>query len=102
MPGEQHHEARATPAVLTLPESATFLSAATSDPDGDVISHWWRVKASPAGAKVVLAKQGSRDTKASGLSVAGRYVFELTVVGRTKFATKEVVAAVQKTGDAAQ
>jgi len=90
------------PVLVTLPESTTCLSAATSDPDGDIISHWWRVKASPAGAKVVLAKQGGRDTKASGLSVAGRYVFELTVVDRTKFTTKEVVVAVQRTGDAAQ
>jgi len=89
------HPVRATPAVLTLPESATFLSAATSDPEGEAISHWWRVKASPAGAKVVLAKQGGRDTQAGGLSVPGRYVFELTVVDRTKFAAKDVVVTVQ-------
>jgi hypothetical protein len=45
----------------------------------------------PVGAKVVLAKPGSRETKAGGLSVAGRYVFELTVVDRTKAVTKDVV-----------
>jgi len=88
------HAARAAPAVLTPPETTAFLSAATSDPDGDVISHWWRVKKSPAGAKVALAKQGGRDTKASGLTLAGSYVFELTVVDRTRFATKDVVVTV--------
>jgi len=88
------HAARAAPAVLTPPESTTFLSAATSDPDGDVISHWWRVKTSPAGAKVVLARPGGRDTRVSGLTVAGTYMFELTAVDRTKFATKDVVVTV--------
>jgi len=92
----------AVPVVLTLPESTAFLSASTSDPDGDVISHWWRVKRSPAGAKVVLAKPGGRDTKVSGLTVAGTYVFELTVVDRTKFATKEVVIVVQARRDGAR
>jgi hypothetical protein len=53
------------------------------------------VKRRPTGAKMVLAKPGGRDTKASGLTVAGRYVFELTAVDRTKFTAKEVVVTVQ-------
>ncbi|MCY2953913.1 MAG: hypothetical protein NTU53_18380 [Planctomycetota bacterium] len=86
---------RAVPASLTLPESTAALSARTSDPDGDTISHWWRVKSCPAGAKVWFDKQGGRNTSVSELTVAGKYVFELTVVDRTRFTTREVVVAVQ-------
>ena len=86
--------ARAEPATPTSPGSTTNLSAMTSDPDGDIISHWWRVRKSPAGAKLAFTKQGGRDTTVSGLSVEGIYVFELTVVDRTMFATREVTVTV--------
>ena len=86
--------AKASPASLTLPASSTVLSAATGDPDGDVITHWWRAASTPAGARPVFAKQGGRETKVTGLSVPGRYVFTLTVVDRTKFARKDVAVSV--------
>ena len=86
--------AKAAPAVLTLPGDSTLLSATTSDPDGDVISHWWRLRSRPPGAKPTLAKQGGRDTKVEGLSVEGIYVFGLTVVDRTKFARQDVIVTV--------
>jgi O-glycosyl hydrolase len=86
--------ANATPAVVTRPDDSTLLSATTSDPDGDVISHWWRVKSRPPGARPVFANQGGRDTKISGLTVEGIYTFELTVVDRTKAARKDVVVNV--------
>ena len=89
---------KATPATLTLPAAATALSATTRDPGGDVISHWWRVTRKPAGSAPVFAKQGGRDTKVSGLSVAGVYVFTLTVVDRTKAARKDVTAVVHPKG----
>jgi len=85
---------QAAPAMLTPPHSITLLSATTSDPEGDVISYWWRVKRSPAGVKLAFTKQGGRETKVSGLTAEGSYVFELTVVDRTKFTTKEVVVTV--------
>jgi len=85
---------QASPANLTLPRSSTILSAATGDPDGDVITHWWRAARKPAGARPAFAKQGGRDTKVTGLRVPGRYVFTLTVVDRTKFARKDVVVVV--------
>ncbi|MGB2823020.1 MAG: hypothetical protein WBF17_18700, partial [Phycisphaerae bacterium] len=72
----------------------TLLSATTRDPDGDCISHWWRVKACPPGARPVFAVQSGRDTKVSGLTVKGAYVFELIVVDRTKSATRKVVVNV--------
>lgn len=86
--------AEATPARLMFPEGTTALSAATSDPDGDVVSHWWRVKSAPAGAEPVFTKQGGRDTMVSGLAAEGAYLFTLTVVDRTQFATKEVTVTV--------
>jgi hypothetical protein len=70
------------------------LSATTSDPDGDVISHWWRVKKRPPGSRVVFEKQGARDTSVTGLTVEGPYVFELTVVDRTRFTRKAVTLTV--------
>ena len=88
---------RASPARLTLPKTSTLLSATTRDPDGDTISHWWRVRRHPGGARPVFASQGRRDTEVSGLSVAGTYVFTLTVVDRTKFARRDVTAVVEPT-----
>ena len=88
----------ATPATLTLPAAATALSATTRDPDGDTISHWWRVARKPAGSAPVFAKQGGRDTKVSGLSAPGVYVFTLTVVDRTRAARKDVTVVVHPKG----
>jgi len=86
---------KASPAKLTLPTATASLSATSRDPDGDVISHWWRVTKKPAGARPVFAKQGRRDTTVSGLSVGGAYVFRLTVVDRTKVARKDVSVVVR-------
>ncbi len=94
--------ASATPAALVLPGSKTTLSATTSDPDGDVISHWWHVKVKPAGATPAFAKQGLASTEVSGLTAPGTYVFTLTVVDLTKHATGEVVVTVSPEGAAAQ
>jgi len=86
--------AKATPAVVTLPDARTLLSATTSDPEGDVVSHWWRVREKPPGASPVFANQGSRETRVSGLTVKGRYTFELTAVDRTKLARREMIVTV--------
>lgn len=86
--------ASAKPARLTLPESATSLLAKTSDPDGDTITHWWSVKESPAGSKPVFQKQGAPNTRVSGLTVPGTYIFTLTAIDRTKFASRDVTVTV--------
>jgi len=70
------------------------LTAATSDPDGDVITHWWSLKRKPAPARPVFANQGAAQTTVSGLTVPGRYVFRLTVVDRTRFTAGEVSVTV--------
>jgi len=92
----------AMPAELVLPASSAAISAVTRDPDDDVISHWWRIKKQPDGSKPVFSKQGARDTTVSGLTVEGIYVFELTVVDRTMFATREVTVTVAPKGPAAR
>ena len=91
-------KASAEPAALTLPRSDVALSAVTSDPGGDVLTHWWRVRRAPAGAKLLFGKQGGRDTVVTGLTVAGRYVFSLTVIDRTKSATRDVTVVVNAEG----
>jgi hypothetical protein len=84
----------ATPAALAPPASEVSLSAKTSDPGGDVLTHWWRVKSAPPGAKIAFSKQGGCDTKVSGLTVAGVYVFSLTAVDRTLATRKDVTVTV--------
>jgi hypothetical protein len=88
--------AQASPASLALPASTATLSAATSDPDGDVITHWWRVKTAAPGAKPAFANQGGQDTKVTGLSIPGTYVFTVTAVDRTEFATRDVSVVVSR------
>ncbi|KPJ63129.1 MAG: hypothetical protein AMS15_01625 [Planctomycetes bacterium DG_23] len=88
----------ATPAQITLPETKTLLSAKTSDPDGDTITHWWSVKESPAGSNPVFDKQGARETSVSGLTVPGDYIFALSAIDRTKSAKKDVAVTVTAGG----
>ena len=88
----------ADPAMATLPDSDVALSATTSDPDGDTVSHWWRVGQKPPGARVAFAKQGGRETGVTGLTVPGVYVFGLTVVDRTKVARRAVTVTVRPEG----
>ena len=94
--------ARASPAILALPDAETSLSVRASDPDGDVVTHWWRVKWRPPGTKPVFSKQGGRDTEVTGLAVAGLYVFSVTVVDRTKHATEDVAVTVNPRGGTAK
>jgi hypothetical protein len=90
--------AAAAPATLTLPAETTRLSATTSDPDGDPLSHWWSVKRKPAGAAPAFSAQGSPNSDVTGLTVPGTYVFTLHAVDRTKAAQREVTVAVLDSG----
>jgi hypothetical protein len=90
--------AAAAPAILTLPVETTGLSATTSDPDGDPLSHWWSVKSKPAGAAPAFSAQGSPNSDATGLTVPGTYVFTLHAVDRTKVAQRDVTVTVKDVG----
>ena len=89
-------DAVATPARLLPPETKATLSAKTSDPDGDVITHWWTVQRAPAGAKPVFEKQGAAATAVSGLTVEGTYVFTLAAIDRAAPARANVTLLVGK------
>jgi hypothetical protein len=67
------------PAVITLPASSTILTALTSDPDLDLLRHWWAVVAAPPGAYPQFDYQCRPVTNVSGLTVPGIYTFELRV-----------------------
>ena len=86
--------ATASPASLTLPSNGTMLSGATSDPEGEPVSHWWTVNSAPAGALPIFASQGSNVTIVSGLILPGTYTFKLTAVDRAGVATRNVSVTV--------
>jgi len=84
----------ASPASITLPVKSTNLSATTSDPDGDTITHWWSVKSAPAAARPVFTSPGSANTVVKALTAPGTYVFTLAVIDRTKVTTRDVTVTV--------
>jgi hypothetical protein len=90
--------AAAAPATITLPVETTRLSATTSDPDGDPLSHWWSVKSKPAGAAPAFSAQSSPNSDVTGLIVPGTYVFTLRAVDRTKVAQRDVTVPVKDVG----
>jgi hypothetical protein len=79
----------ATPSNVTAGVDSAQLSAITSDPDGDIITHWWTFKSGPAGANPFFSAQGERITEVSNLTVPGTYVFTLKVIDRTLFAAAD-------------
>lgn len=84
------------PPSLTLPKSTTLLSAATSDPQGQLLRHWWVVKSAPAGAKPVFEHQGLANSNVSGLTVAGNYSFTLRAFDDLHMVTKDITVIVNK------
>lgn len=90
----------ATPSPVKVPASTTTLSATTSDPDGDVITHWWSVKSAPTGASPVIASPSSPVTTVQRLSTLGNYVFTLTVIDRSLVTSTDVtVPVIRQPGD---
>ena len=61
----------------TSPASTTQLSAMTSGSTNQPLRHWWAVKATPAGAKLVFDHQGSTNTAVRNLLLPGSYTFTL-------------------------
>jgi hypothetical protein len=86
----------ATPSVLTLPQSTTKLTAATSDPQGQLLRHWWVVKSAPAGAKPVFDHQGLAISNVNGLNMTGNYTFTLRAFDDLHMTTKDVTVVVNK------
>ena len=71
-----------------------------SDPDGDVITHFWELINAPAGAEPVLSSYTSPNTDVTGLTEEGTYTFTLSVIDETEVTTRDVtVAVVHQPGD---
>ena len=85
-----------SPAILTLPTSTTLLTAVTSDPENDLLRHWWVVKTIPAGAHPVFDHQGRGVTNVSGLTVAGTYIFTLRCFDDLHETTQDVTVLVSE------
>lgn len=83
-----------TPAVLTLPDNTSLLTAVTSDPEGDLLRHWWVVTSAPGGAHPVFDHQGLRVTNVSGLDVVGSYTFTLRAFDDLHMTTQNVSVVV--------
>ena len=79
----------ANPRNTNTTADSSLLSAVTSDPNGDIITHWWTVSTAPAGANPVFSAQGERVTEVSNLTIPGIYVFTLTLIDRTLYTTKK-------------
>jgi hypothetical protein len=78
----------ATPPVVSPASGSSTLSAVTGDPNSDIITHWWTIVSTPAGAAPVFTWQGERTTGVNGMTVPGTYVFLLTVIDRTLYTAR--------------
>ncbi len=77
-----------SPKILTLPAHSSKLKAKTSDPEGDLLRHWWVITFAPDGARPVFDHQGLPVTSVSGLTVAGTYIFTLRCFDDLHMSTK--------------
>jgi hypothetical protein len=84
----------ATPAAITLPQNSTQLAANTSDPQGQLLRHWWVVKSVPAGANPLFDHQGLPISTVGGLSKPGLYVFTLRAFDDLHMTTKDIAVTV--------
>jgi len=81
---------QATPNYLIQPANSTTLSVVATDPELDALGYAWSVLSQPAGAGVNLASPSSSSTSATGLTVAGEYVFGVTVSDAANVVQREV------------
>ncbi|TSA26634.1 MAG: T9SS C-terminal target domain-containing protein [Bacteroidetes bacterium] len=79
-----------TPPNPTLPDSTVLLTAVTSDPEGDLLRHWWKVNSVPAGTHPVFDHQCKNVTQVTGLSVPGAYYFTLRAFDDIHMTTKDI------------
>ena len=70
--------------------STTTLSVSATDPELDPISYEWSVTNQPEGANVSLATSNSATTAATGLTVAGKYVFTVVIGDGLNTVTRDV------------
>jgi hypothetical protein len=87
---------KATPEFLTpsgpgrAAPSTTSLSASATDPERDPLSYRWSITSRPDGANVSLTAPDSAATPATGLTVAGMYVFAVAITDGVNTVTRSV------------
>jgi hypothetical protein len=84
----------ASPPSLILPNDSTHFTAITSDPENDLLRHWWYVTSVPAGAHPVFDHQGLPVTSVTNLTVPGTYTFTLRCFDDLHMATRNVTVIV--------
>jgi hypothetical protein len=82
------------PPTVTLPQDSAKLSAQTSDPEGQLLRHWWYVKSIPNGAHPLFDHQGLPNSTVSNLTIPGLYTFTLRVFDDIHMTTKDVSVTV--------
>ncbi len=75
---------------LTQPASAVTLSALATDPELDALTYTWSINSQPDGAVASLTAPDGAATSATGLTVAGTYVFTVAISDGTETATRDV------------
>jgi hypothetical protein len=82
------------PVILTLPTSTTTLRSSVWNLDNDTLTYQWSVTSKPAGASPLFATPTTAETTVSGMTVAGDYVFRLSVSDGTTQVSKELTVPV--------
>jgi O-glycosyl hydrolase len=70
--------------------STTTLSASATDPERDLLSYTWSVTSQPDDANVSLSSPNSATTAATGLTVAGEYIFTVAISDGLNVVTRDV------------
>jgi hypothetical protein len=84
----------ASPALVAATSGQSLLTAVTSDPEGDLLRHWWVAGQAPAGAYPVFDHQGLPVSSVSGLTVPGVYTFTLRCFDDLHMTTRNVTVNV--------
>jgi hypothetical protein len=84
------HSIVPSPAVITLPQSSMLLTAVTSDPDLDLLRHWWAIVSVPTGAIPQFDNQCKPVTNISGLTIPGIYTFQLRTFDDLHMVTQNI------------
>jgi glucuronoarabinoxylan endo-1,4-beta-xylanase len=84
----------ANPTYLDLPTSSVALSCSGIDPELSTVTYHWAVDSFPAGASVVLSNATISNPTATGMTVAGDYVFAVTMSDGSATTTKTITVMV--------
>lgn len=82
------------PVLMTQPTSTTTLRVSIPDPEGDPVTVQWTVLSTPPGATVSLSAPTATSCDASGMTVAGDYVFRVTAQDPTHTVVKDLTVPV--------